>query len=297
MLAKFSNVSYSQFSATAVNNFTLPSGMSLVDVTYDLTIQQPVSLVINGTNCGMLVGYGPSAGGALNLRPLRACTGISTIGTMLGANSMATVANEVVNGYGAVEICQGRPDAQLRCERHYNTIVSNLIGSTAQLGLFPLAYTKNSTMDVSSYAGAYNALFAFSAYGKLLPGNPDANSHIPIYWDPLYSVVAGAWKTTKKEIQVFAGTPYQGWFTPPPFVLPSGDLIGFALAYKPVSSPANRPPMYSPHAPTKEPASRTGLIVGLVIGGVAAATLIGLIIVFVRRSIAFQPKYRQLPNQ
>lgn len=272
--------------------------MNLVDVTYDLTIQQPVSLVVNGTSCGLMVGYGPVADEPLSLMPLKNCEGITTIGSMLKAKLVGTVSVEDVEGTKATKICQGDPSLPLRCERHFNVIVSNLIGSTTQLSIFPLAYTRNATNQLTSIAGAYNALATFIPYGTLSAGDTTANAHIPIYWDPLYSVVAGAWKTLKNEIQVFAGTPYGGWFSPMPFVLPKGDLIGFALAYKPVTSPTYRPHS-SPRPPFTVPSSRTGLIVGLAIGGVAATALVVLIIVFVRRSIAFQPRseYRKLaPN-
>lgn len=268
--------------------------MTLKDVTYDTTLKLPVSLLFNATGeCFIMVGYGPSnTTQALTLTQLQSCNNVSTIGTLLGSNLIVTVANLNLNGVQTAEVCRGQPGLRMSCDRAAGTVYSNLIGSTAQLGVFPAVYTRLSTNE--NFVGVLNQLDVATALGRLTAGNVFANQHIPIYWDPTYSVVAGAWKTNGKQIQVFAATyPYQGWYSPATFDLPQGELIGFSLAYKPVSAPVTRPTM--PVHPVKAPSSKTGIIVGAVIGGVAAFAFFVGIALFIRNSFSFQ--YRKLPNE
>lgn len=291
---KFSNISVASQSISTVNSFTIPPTMVLKDVTYDLTLKLPVSLLINASSeCFIMVGYGPvNASQQLTLTQLESCNNVSTIGAMLDSNILSTVATLTTNGISSSEVCRGQPGLKMSCDRNYNVLYSNLIGSTKQLGVFPAVYTRVSTNE--NFVGVLNQLDVATALGRLTAGNVGDNQHIPIYWDPVHSVVAGAWKTTSKQIQVFAATyPYQGWYSPASFALPQGELIGFALAYKPVPPPT-RPPT-TPTPPVKAPSSsKTGIIVGAVIGGLAAFGFFIGVALFVRNSFSFQ--YRKIPS-
>lgn len=266
--------------------------MVLKDVTYDLTLKQPVSLLVNTTNgsCGYMVGYGPSnVTFPLNVTQLSSCTNVTTIGSMLSTNLMATVANLVVGGVPTAEVCIGHPGVRMNCERSPNIYYSNLIGSTAKLAVFPSIFTR--TANNENIVGVLNQLDLMANLGSLSAGSIADNEHVPLYFDPANSVVAGAWRTAAKTIQVFAATyPIKGWLTSS-FALPQGTLIGFSFAYKPVHTPRASVPITPPVNP---PSSKMGVIVGSVIGGLAAFALFIGVAIFVRKSFSFQ--YRKLPD-
>lgn len=285
----YSNVSYSQFTISHLNSFVVPSDLHLLDATYDLSLKQPVALITNATNCYLMIGYGPAPHEPLPLQELHTCTNATTVGSILAGFRIVTVHNREQNGRKMADFCAGDPTTPLNCQTDTDTVVSNLIGATQNPVFFPTVFTKNE----ATYVGIYSSTSGQMKYlGQLRTGSVANNDHMPTYWDPVHLVFAGAWKTGPNQIQIFAAThPTQGWFSPPPGLLPQGNLIGLALAYKPVFTPVATP-QYQP--PTKAPSSKTGIIVGSVIGAIAAFALFIGIAIFVRKSFSFQ--YRKIPD-
>jgi hypothetical protein len=284
--SQFSNISYTKSQLTIVNSFVLPSSMRLVDTTYDLTLKQPVSLIQNGTNvCNILIGYGPVLGQPLSLTGLFPCDNATTLGSVFKGNQMVTVAPASgVAGY--IEICFGPTGSSPVCRERQMTI-SNLIGATDNPPFFPTVYTVNNETLVGIFQ---TALMQFRAIYTLPPGTLADNFHMPSYWDPINLVFAGAWRTAGKILLFAATWPIVGFFAPPPVEIPQGSVIGLTLAYRPVPTPRAAPFSEPLAAPVSS--NRTGVIVGSVIGGLAAVGLLAGIIIFVRRNFSFQ--YRRL---
>jgi len=275
---------------TVLNSFVVPTNLLLRDTTYDLSLQQPVSLLTNSTGCFIMPGYGPVGANLLPLTSITPCDGVNMIGTIMRAGRIVTVAPHVVNNQTSTDFCTGDPALPLSCQTSVGVAVSNLIGAGGNVIAFPAVFSKNNISTAGMYLGLSGQ---YRAIGQLLPGLLSDNDHMPSYWDPLYLVFAGAWKTKQpQQVQVFAATyPATQWFSPVPITIPQGDLIGLALAYMPVRPPSNPPTQ--PIAP-KENNSRTGIIVGSVIGGIAAFAFFVGMAIFVRKSFSFQ--YRRIPD-
>lgn len=264
----------------------MQSPYKLLDVTYDLSLKLPVSLITNGSTCYLLSGYGQEAPAYTELKT---CAGATILGSVLGGSRIVTVSNEDQNGALSSNFCSGDPTGPLSCRRSNGITVSNLIGATNNPVFFPTVYSQNNATSVGIYSATIDQLRSLAL---LRPGLLSQNHHMPTYWDPINLVFAGAWKITDGSIQVYAVTyPAHGFVSLPHTNLGQGSLIGLALAYKPVFNPITPPQQ---HAPEKD-SNKTGIIVGSVIGAIAAIALFIGVAFFIRKSFSFQ--YRRIPDQ
>lgn len=262
-------------------------------MTYDLTIQKPVSLIRNSTDvsCWLLIGYGPVSGQPLDLTRIAQCGGVNTIGSWLLGTSGQSWVMTVANGPTWSNICLTTvlSGNSSNCFNK-SIVISNVAGASRDQSQFWSVFTQDGVTRV----GTISALGFPTTYALLSAGDVPYNYHLPVYYDPYFSIFAGAWTTTSNQAELFATTSYPtSWNTTVPLPEASSYVVGVSLAYSPAPAPKPTPPGPAPVSPPSMQ-HLTGPIVGAVLGFVALIAFGLGVFYFLRRRKSFQ--YRSLPD-